>query len=86
MEASDDQRIRVRKITDVHANYSVREDQQPGQFSFQLILDDGAEEHLVLPDAEAAKVVLRLLRGSDRAYFDLDKRVITLGRIGPSGD
>ena len=86
MEASTDQRIRVRKITDVHGNYSVREDQQPGQFSFQLILDDGAEEHLVLPDAEAAKVVLRLLRGSDRAYFDLDKRVITLGRIGPSGD
>ena len=86
MEASTDQRIRVRKITDVHGNYSVREDQQPGQFSFQLILDDGAEEHLVLPDAEAAKVVLRLLRGSDQAYFDLDKRVITLGRIGPSGD
>jgi hypothetical protein len=85
VEASADRRILVRKITDVHANYSVRDDGQPGQFSLQLILDDGAEEHLVLPDAEATKVVLRLLRASDTAYFDLEKRIISLARVA-SGD
>ena len=85
MEASADSRIQVRKITEVHANFSIREDNEPGQFSFQLILDDGAEEHLVLPDVEAAKVILPLLRSSRRAYFDVEKRVIVFGRVGPEG-
>ena len=83
MQASADQRILVREISEVHGNYSVHGDQEAGIFSLQLILDDGAEEHLVLPSAEATKVVLRLLRSVDAAYFDTEKRVITLGRIGP---
>lgn len=76
MEASADPRILVRKITDVHANYSVRGDGEEGQFSFQLILDDGAQEVLALPNAEASKVMLRLLQSSKTAYFDLDKHVV----------
>ena len=83
MEASADRRLIVRKITDVHANYSAREDGQSGQFSFQLILDDGAQEHLVLADAKDAKPLLRLLRASDTAYIDTEKRAISLGRLGP---
>ncbi len=81
MEASADPRILVRKITDVHANYSVHGEGEPGLFSFQLILDDGAEEHLLLPSPDAAKVLLKLLRRSDTAYFDTERRIVTFGRI-----
>ena len=79
--ASADPRIVVREITDVHANYSIHDDQQPGVFSLQLILDDGAVEHLVLPDAKSTKVLLQQLKASDSAYIDLDKRAISLGEI-----
>jgi hypothetical protein len=51
------------------------------QFSFQLILDDGALEHLVLPDADAAEVLLRLLQEAETAYFDLEKRIVSLTRM-----
>lgn len=85
MEASADPRILVRKITEVHANYSAHADHEPGIFSLQLILDDGAEEHLILPSPDATKVALRLLRASDSAYFDLEKRIISLGKIAEKG-
>jgi hypothetical protein len=81
MEASVDQRLVVRKITDAHANYSVHGENETGLFSLQLILDDGAMEHLVLPDAKAMKVLIKLLKASDSAYFDLERRIITFGRV-----
>ena len=79
--ASSDSRILVRKITDVHANWSAQGENEPGEFSLQLILDDGAVEHLVLPDPEATKVALRLLRASKTAYIDTETNVISFGPL-----
>jgi hypothetical protein len=75
MEASADRRIIVRKITNVHG------ENESGLFSLQLILDDGAEEHLVLPDAAATKVLVKLLKTSESAYFDLERRIISFGKL-----
>ena len=84
MEASADSRIVVREITAVHGNYSIHADGEPGIFSLQLILDDGAVEHLVLPSPQATKTLLRQLRAAERAYIDLEKRAISLGSVfGP---
>ena len=85
MEASADTRILVRKITDVHANWSAHGENEPGIFSFQLILDDGAEEQVVLPSPQSTKVILRLLRRTETAYFDTDRRVIVFGPLESSG-
>jgi hypothetical protein len=40
-EQSTEQTIRVRQITDVHANWSSQGPLEHGKFSYQLILDNG---------------------------------------------
>jgi hypothetical protein len=73
--------IRVRQITDVHANWSHQGENQYGKFSYQLILDNGAEEALILPTADDAKVLRDLIHDADTLYWDLDKEVIVFGKI-----
>ena len=81
MEASRDSRIVVRKVTDVHANYSVHGEGEEGIFSFQLILDDGAVEHVFLPPAEDADVLLDLFRTSSDIVFDEGRRNVIFRSI-----
>jgi hypothetical protein len=82
MEASADARILVRKITDVHANWSAHGENEPGVFSYQLILDDGAVEYVVLPSPQAAKVFLKLIKTADAAYIDTERGAVSFGRLG----
>jgi hypothetical protein len=43
-EQNTEQTIRVRQITDVHSNWSYQGELENGKFSYQLILDNGAED------------------------------------------
>jgi hypothetical protein len=45
---------------DNHGDWNKQRDLEHGKFSYQLILDDGAQEALIMPTADDAKV----LRGS----------------------
>ncbi len=76
-----EQAIRVRQITDVHANWSNQGDLENGKFSFQFILDNGAEEALVMPTASDAKLLRDLIHDADTLYYDLDKRVVIFGKV-----
>ena len=78
MADTADDRIVIRKVTDVHANWSEHETDTPGKFSFQLILDDGAEEHLLRPSTDAAKVILKLLTSGKDVYFDTERRALAI--------
>jgi hypothetical protein len=73
--------IKVRQVTDVHANWSEQERGAPGKFSFQLILDDGAEEYAIRPPAEDADVLMELFEMSDTIYFDLERKVLIFGNV-----
>ena len=73
-EHNTEQNIMVRQVTDVHANWSEQERGAPGKFSFQLILDNGAEEYAIRPDAEDADVLVELFRLTDKLYFDVSRR------------
>jgi hypothetical protein len=64
----------VREVTSVHANYSVHDEGQPGVFSYQLILDDGAVEHVFLPPVQDADVLNDLFDTSEEVVFDEDRR------------
>jgi len=68
-----EQTIRVRQVTDVHSNWSYQGDLQNGKFSYQLILDNGAEEALIMPTADDAKVLRDLIYDSEALYWDLNK-------------
>ena len=80
-ERSVEQQITVRQVTNVHANWSEQERGEPGKFSFQLILDNGAEEYAIRPPAEDSDVLIDLFKKSDAIYFDMDRQVLIFGNI-----
>jgi hypothetical protein len=75
-EQQTESAIKVRQVTEVHSNWNEEERGAPGKFSFQLILDDGAEEYVIRPTADDAKVILKLLERSENITFDLERRVL----------
>ena len=80
-EQNTEQAIRVRQVTDVHSNWSNQGELQNGKFSYQLILDNGAEEALIMPTPDDAKVLRDLIHDADAIYWDLDKEVLVFGKI-----
>lgn len=79
--AKNDSPIKVRKVTDTHANWSEQGELKPGKFSIQLILDNGAEETVVLPTAPDAKVLLKLLGSSDTVYYDTERGAVVFNDV-----
>jgi hypothetical protein len=84
-EANTEQNIMVRQVTDLHANWSEQERGESGKFSFQLILDNGAEEYAIRPDAEDADVLVELFGMTDKIYFDMTRQVLIFGSIPLGG-
>jgi hypothetical protein len=80
-EQHTEEQITVRQVTDVHANWSEQERGAPGKFSFQLILDNGAEEYAIRPPAEDSDVLMDLFKKSKTIYFDMGRQVLIFGNI-----
>jgi hypothetical protein len=80
-EQQTEQAIKVRQVTDVHSNWSKQGDLEQGKFSYQLILDDGAQEELIMPTADDAKVLRDLFHDADTIYWDLEREVLIFGKI-----
>ena len=80
-EPSVEQQIQVRQVTDVHANWNEEERGQPGKYSLQLILDDGAEEYAIRPPAADTKVILKMLTSAEIVTFDLTNKTLILSKI-----
>jgi hypothetical protein len=80
-ERNLEEQITVRQVTNVHANWSEQERGAPGKFSFQLILDNGAEEYAIRPPAEDSDVLIDLFKKSDTVYFDMGRQVLIFGNI-----
>ena len=81
-EQNVERNIQVRRVTDVQASWTEGPERgAPGSFTIQLILDNGAEEYVVVPTAEDAKVQLNLLRRSGTVYFDLTNKVLIPSNI-----
>jgi hypothetical protein len=84
-EQQTESAIKVRQVTQAHANWNEEERGAPGKFSFQLILDDGAEEYVIRPTVDDSKVILKLLERSDAIYFDIERRVLIPNNIPLGG-
>jgi hypothetical protein len=80
-EQNTERSIMVRQVTDVHANWSEQERGAPGKFSFQLILDSGAEEYAIRPPADDADVLVELFQLTDKIYFDISRQVLIFGDV-----
>ncbi len=80
-EQNTEQTIRVRQITDVHANWSSQGPLENGKFSYQLILDNGVQEALIMPTAGDARNLRNLIHDAEAVYWDADKEVLIFGKI-----
>ena len=80
-EARTEQLIQVRRVTHLHAAWTEGERGESGAFTFQLILDNGADEYVLRPTADDADVLLALWARSESATFDLDRKVLMFGAI-----
>ena len=78
--ATDERRteaqIVVRQVTHLQASWTERERGEEGAFTLQLILDQGAEEYILRPDADDLDIILRLFQLSDGASFDTNRKVL----------
>ena len=70
------QAIKVRQVTEAHSNWNEGERGAPGKFSYQLVLDNGAEEYVIRPVAEDAKVIRKLFSKSKNLVFDTERGVL----------
>jgi hypothetical protein len=73
--------IKVRQVTDVHSNWSSQGPLENGKFSYQLILDNGAAEALIMPTSDDAKVLRDLIHDSEALYWDTEREVLIFGKI-----
>jgi hypothetical protein len=80
-ERHTEETIRVRQVTDAQVSWSEHDRGEPGAFTIQLILDNGAEEYVLRPTAEDARVQVELLERAKMVYFDLDRKVLIFGNL-----
>ena len=81
MEQRSEQRIVIREVTQVQASWTETVRGEPGAFTLQLILDNGADEYVLRPTAEDTDVLLQLINRSNKAVFDLERKVLIFGNL-----
>jgi hypothetical protein len=84
-EQQTKQAIKVRQVTQAHANWNEERRGEEGKFSFQLILDNGAEEYVLRPTAEDSKVIRKLLAKGKALAFDTERRVLIANELPLGG-
>ncbi|HJU47712.1 MAG TPA: hypothetical protein VJ689_06265 [Gaiellaceae bacterium] len=80
-ETATERQIQVRQVTHLQASWTEQERGAPGAFTFQLILDQGADEYVLRPEADDAQLLLDLFRRSDSASFDLGRKVLMFNNL-----
>lgn len=73
--------IKVRRVTNFHADFDEAEPGQPGAFYFQFILDDGAEEHVMRPNVDDGRLLYNLITSADSLYFDVERRRLMMREV-----
>lgn len=81
VEQETEREITVREVSDYQITWSERERGAPGAFTVQLILDHGAEEYVLRPEARDAEVLVQLLASAQKVFFDLDRKVLMFGSL-----
>ena len=76
-----EQKIAVREVTHMQASWTEADRVAPGDFTVQLILDNGADEYVLHPTVEDAEEIFRLRDRSGRVYFDLQRKVLMFGNL-----
>ncbi|WP_299037017.1 hypothetical protein [uncultured Pseudokineococcus sp.] len=74
-----DNTIKVRQLSHYQFSYVVNEPGQPGTYTLQLVLDQGAWEEVLTVNTDDADVLQDLLIASKDVHYDVERRVLIFG-------
>ncbi|MEG9250276.1 hypothetical protein V6S67_19465 [Arthrobacter sp. Soc17.1.1.1] len=60
----------IRRVTSVDVVRSTTSENEAGSYTFELTLDDGVEEHLLVVPADEASTVARLIQHAKAMQWD----------------
>lgn len=68
--ADETQKIKIRRVTDVHADFDNEGEEENGRFYFLFVLDDGAEEYVMTPTVDDGRLLMQMITASDSLMLD----------------
>jgi len=74
-----DNSIKVRQLSHYQFSWVAGESGQPGMWTLQLVLDQGAWEEVLTLDADDADNLQDLLSTSQDVHYDIGRRVLMFG-------
>ncbi len=74
-----DDSIKVRQLTHYQFSWVAGEPGEPGTYTLQLVLDEGAWEEVLTLDADDADNLQDLLENTDVVQYDVERRVLMFG-------
>ena len=74
-----DDSIKVRQLTHYQFSWVAGEPGEPGTYTLQLVLDEGAWEEVLTLDADDADNLQDLLEDTDVVQYDVERRVLMFG-------
>lgn len=76
-----DDSIKVRQLSHYQFSWVAGEAGQPGAWTLQLVLDQGAWEEVLTLNADDADNLQDLLSTSETVYYDVQRRTLMFGTI-----
>lgn len=83
-EMTDDS-LRVRQLTHYQFSWTAQESGQPGIWTLQLVLDEGAWEEVLTLSADDADNMQDVLSNTKNVFYDVGRRVLMFG-VTKAGD
>jgi len=74
-----DDSLRVRQLSHYQFSWMAGESGQPGTYTLQLVLDQGAWEEVLTLDPDDADNLQDLLVNTSSVFYDIDRRVLMFG-------
>ena len=74
-----DDSIQVRQLTHYQFSWVAGEAGEPGTYTLQLVLDEGAWEEVLTLDADDADNLQDLLENTADVHYDIERRVLMFG-------
>jgi hypothetical protein len=70
--------IKLRRVTDVHADFDAGGPGEDGRFFFLFVLDNGAEEFVLEPSVSAGRLLLSMIEDADTLFVDTERERVVL--------
>ena len=79
-----DDSIKIRQLSQYQFSWVAGEANQPGTWTLQLVLDEGAWEEVLTVDPDDADNLQDVLSASKVVFYDIERRVLIFGltRVG----